>query len=98
MWASDRVHLRSAGHRHLAYCAATLLGVPDARALEALDAALHTDDDVPADTAEWLRRDAVPWVWRRMRGRAAGDGRQAKHEGYVTIDGPAVAREAAARP
>lgn len=98
MWASDRVHLRSAGHRHLAYCAAALLGVPDAGALEALDAALHTDDDVPMGTAEWLRRDVVPWAGRRMRGRAAGDGRRSKHEGYVTIDGPAVAREAAARP
>jgi phosphatidylinositol alpha 1,6-mannosyltransferase len=98
VWATDRVHLGSAGHRHLAYGAAALLGVPDARQLEALDAALHAHDDAPAGGAEWLRRDVLPWAWRRMRGRTAGDGRRAKHEGYVVIEGPAITREAAAHP
>lgn len=97
MWASDRVHLRSAGHRHLAYCAAATLGVPDARALEALEASLHADDDPDATGAAWLRRDVLPWIWRRVRGRAAGDGRSAKHDGYVQIGGPGVSRQAPVR-
>ncbi|MBD3943667.1 glycosyltransferase [Microbacterium sp. NEAU-LLC] len=86
LWADDKVHLRSRGHRYLAYCAAEVLGVPDAEALGDLDAALHADDDPVADRS-WLRRDALPWVWRRLRGRTAGDGRGAKHDGYVLVGG-----------
>lgn len=85
MWASDRVHLRSAGHRHLAYGAAALLGVPDAAALEALDESLHADEDPVSGDADWLLRDVLPWMWRRMRGRSAGDGRSPKHDGWVRI-------------
>jgi phosphatidylinositol alpha 1,6-mannosyltransferase len=100
LWAADRVHLRSAGHRYLAYRAADVLGVPDAEALGGLDAALHgadavfpgsdadpLDDDAPAP-GFWLTRDALPWAWRRLRGRTAGDGRAPKHRGYVEIAGP----------
>lgn len=64
LWASDKVHLRSRGHRFLAYRAADALGVPDAEALGGLDAALHADDDRP-ESGSWLRRDLLPWVWRR---------------------------------
>lgn len=86
MWAADKVHLRSRGHRFLAYRAAEALGVPDAEALGDLDAALHVDDDdVPS--SPWLTRDALPWVWRRLRGRTAGDGRRAKHDGYIELPG-----------
>lgn len=85
MWADDKVHLRSRGHRFLAYRAADALGVPDAEALGGLDAALHADDDVPQPRG-WLTRDALPWAWRRLRGRTAGDGILAKHDDYVRID------------
>ncbi|WP_141933169.1 glycosyltransferase [Microbacterium sp. SLBN-146] len=84
MWADDKVHLRSRGHRFLAYRAADALGVPDAEALGGLDAALHADDDTPV-SGGWLTRDALPWVWRRVRGRTAGDGLVAKHDDYVLI-------------
>jgi phosphatidylinositol alpha 1,6-mannosyltransferase len=86
LWADDRVHLRSRGHRFLAYRAADVLGVPDAEALGELDAALHADDD-PVAEGSWLRRDVLPWAWRRIRGRTAGDGVTAKHSGYVVIRG-----------
>jgi phosphatidylinositol alpha 1,6-mannosyltransferase len=85
LWADDRVHLRSGGHRFVAYRAAEALGVPDAEALGDLDAALHADD-APLG-GSWLRRDVLPWVWRRMRGRTAGDGRVAKHHDYVQLPG-----------
>ncbi|WP_344374718.1 glycosyltransferase [Agromyces tropicus] len=91
VWAEDRVHLNSSGHRALAYAAADALGVPDAAALAGLDAALHGDADdpdaPPLATAEWLRRHAVPWVGRRMLGRTAGDGREAKHDALVHLPG-----------
>lgn len=85
LWAPDRVHLRSGGHRFLAYRAAEALGVPDAEALGELDAALHADD--PVAQGSWLRRDVLPWVWRRLRGRTAGDGLAPKHSGYVVVGG-----------
>jgi len=84
MWADDLVHLSSAGHRLVAYRAAEALGVPDARALLGLDEALHADD-AERSRGTWLTRDALPWVWRRLRGRTAGDGIVAKHTGLVEL-------------
>jgi phosphatidylinositol alpha 1,6-mannosyltransferase len=83
LWADDLVHLRSRGHRLVAYRAAEALGVPDADALLGLDEALHADDDIPQ--GGWLVRDALPWVWRRLHGRTAGDGILPKHDGYVEL-------------
>jgi phosphatidylinositol alpha 1,6-mannosyltransferase len=91
LWADDKVHLRSRGHRFLAYRAAEALGVPDAEALGGLDAALHAEDD-PIAQGTWLRRDALPWVWRRLRGRTAGDGLDPKHADYVLIGGDGQVR------
>lgn len=87
LWADDRVHLRSRGHRFVAYRAADALGVPHADALADLDEAFHVDED-PVASGSWLRRDALPWVWRRMRGRTAGDGLTAKLPDYVIVGRP----------
>ncbi|GAA1974149.1 glycosyltransferase [Microbacterium pumilum] len=91
LWANDAVHLNSRGHRFLAYEAAERLGVPDAGALGRLEQALHVDEleDVPTrlSRAEWLRDHALPWAVRRLGGRTAGDGRDPKHSGFVTIRG-----------
>ncbi|GAA3665420.1 GDSL-type esterase/lipase family protein [Microbacterium marinilacus] len=89
MYADDKVHLSSRGHRYLAYRAAEALGVPDAEALGRLDDSLHgfEPDDDPAPQGDWLRVHALPWVWRRLRGRTAGDGLVPKHAGYVVIPG-----------
>ncbi|WP_345752879.1 GDSL-type esterase/lipase family protein [Microbacterium rhizophilus] len=91
MYADDMVHLSSRGHRYLAYRAAEALGMPDAETLGQLDDALHGFD--PSEDADllpqgdWLRTHALPWVWRRMRGRTAGDGIVSKHADYVLIPG-----------
>lgn len=82
-WGEDLVHLSSRGHRFLAYRAGEMLAVPHADALGALDAALHEHESIGAGL--WWRRHALPWVWRRMHGRAAGDGRRAKHDDYVYL-------------
>jgi len=96
MWAEDRVHLNSSGHRALAYAAAHVLGVPDAAALAGLDAVLHDGADEPdappLPNAEWLLRHAVPWAGRRLLGRTAGDGRVAKHDALVQLPGRADER------
>src|SRR5690606_21088723 len=85
MFADDKVHLASRGHRLLSYRAAEVLGVPDAAHLGDLDDALHADPD-PAQTP-WLTAHALPWIWRRLNGRTAGDGIVAKHSDYVLIPG-----------
>ena len=102
-WAHDKVHLSSRGHRLLAYRAAEALGVPDAETVGELDAALHShevreaarvddrDEDRPV-TGSWLVRDALPWAWRRVRGRTAGDGIVAKHADYIEIPGRGSSR------
>lgn len=83
MWADDKVHLRSRGHRFLAYRAAEALGVPHADELGQLDTAFHDDDDTMP--GGWLRRDVLPWLWRRLRGKTAGDGLLPKHQDYIVI-------------
>lgn len=92
MWAEDRVHLNSAGHRALAYEAARVLGVRDAIELGALEQSVH-DDEGAADRhvrdPEWLVRHAAPWLLRRVRGRTAGDGRSPKHDALIRVLGDA---------
>jgi phosphatidylinositol alpha 1,6-mannosyltransferase len=85
MFADDKVHLASRGHRLLSYRAAEVLGIPDAGHLGDLDDALHAD---PAGTSgPWLTIHALPWIWRRLNGRTAGDGIVSKHSDYVVIRG-----------
>ncbi|PZU39495.1 MAG: glycosyl transferase [Microbacterium sp.] len=83
-WADDRVHLSARGHRVLAYRAADVLGVPDADALGGLDDAFHAVEDAPPE-GSWLRVHALPWVWRRLRGRTAGDGLGPKHNALIAL-------------
>ena len=89
MWAADRVHLSSYGHRVLSYRAAVALGVPGAGELGALDALVH--EDAPEaqvsriSTPAWLWTHVRPWAGRRLRGRTAGDGRAPKHTTLVDV-------------
>jgi phosphatidylinositol alpha 1,6-mannosyltransferase len=83
-WAEDLVHLSSRGHRFLAYRVAEALGVPHAEALGVLDEALHEHERITRRA--WWRHHALPWAARRVLGRTAGDGREAKHDDLVYID------------
>lgn len=62
--------------------AAEMLGVPDAVALGDLDDALHSAD---SSGPRGFTRRVLPWIWRRLHGRAARDGRSAKHSEYVVV-------------
>lgn len=86
MWASDRVHLSSHGHRMLAYRAAEALGMPQARELGDLDVAMHDESgDAQLGTPAWVWTHVRPWLGRRLRGRTAGDGLHAKHDCLVPV-------------
>ncbi|KRC58365.1 glycosyl transferase [Agromyces sp. Root81] len=88
-WAEDRVHLNAAGHRGIAYAAARVLGVRDASVLGELEHAVHDQEEELAGAAvgdaEWLRRHALPWLRRRLAGRAAGDGRAPKRAQLLPV-------------
>ncbi len=91
MWAEDRIHLTTEGHRRVALAALTALGhAPD-------------DDDwtvplSPADPgtrrealrghAEWARSHAAPWVQRRIRGVSSGDQVHAKRPRLTHVRDP----------
>jgi len=89
MWAADRVHLSSYGHRVLSYRAAAALGVEGAAELGALDALMH--DDAPEaritriSTPAWMWTHVRPWAARRLRGRTAGDGLAPKHTTLIEV-------------
>ena len=81
LWADDRIHLTSEGHRRVALAALTALG-------HRTDLADWTTPLPPADRATrgaelrghatWARTHAGPWVQRRLQGRSSGDTISAK--------------------
>ncbi|WP_157156484.1 MULTISPECIES: SGNH/GDSL hydrolase family protein [unclassified Diaminobutyricimonas] len=87
MWAEDRVHLTAAGHRLLASRAAHCLGVPYFE-LGATDVSPLPSSAAPLATLPWLRRYALPWVGRRLRGISAGDGLSPKLPSPVRVSAP----------
>lgn len=82
MWAEDRLHMTSEGHRRVALAAFTSLGFAPEDADWA--APLPPPDPVPSVQAlrghvTWARDHLGPWVLRRLRGRSTGDVLVAKH-------------------
>lgn len=76
MWAPDRIHMTTEGHRRVALAAYAALGHDPADA----------DWQVPLppqpvpgrlqmlrENAQWVREYAAPWVQRRIQGRSSGD-------------------------
>ena len=81
MWAPDRIHLTTDGHRRVAQGALVALGLePDdprwddpLTPLPPLPVSARVKDD-----AEWLRTHVYPWATRRLRKRSSGDERVPK--------------------
>jgi lysophospholipase L1-like esterase len=89
MWASDRIHLSSEGHRRVALLAATTLDqrVDDdtwAVPLEPLPA--RPRRETLREDAAWVRGYVAPWVQRRLQGRSSGDGRVPKRPRPVPVE------------
>jgi lysophospholipase L1-like esterase len=89
MWAPDRIHLTTEGHRRVAQGALVGLGlVPDDPAwddpLTPL-APLAPSARVRSD-AEWLRVHVYPWATRRLRGRSSGDSRVPKRPLMAAVE------------
>jgi lysophospholipase L1-like esterase len=81
MWAPDRIHLTSEGHRRVAMNALGALGYAahDAGWADPLPpAGPISRADAARATARWAREYLLPWVQRRLRGQSSGDAISAK--------------------
>lgn len=89
MWADDRIHLTTEGHRRVAQGALESLGLePDDVAWDdplAPLPPLPRSARVRADVA-WMRTHAYPWATRRLRGRSSGDRRRAKRPELMPVE------------
>lgn len=76
MWAPDRIHLSTEGHRRVALAAYAALGHDPAEADWHVPLPPQPDAgrlEQWRDNAVWAREYAVPWVQRRLQGRSSGD-------------------------
>lgn len=79
--AFDRLHLNALGHYRCAQAVLELLELPfDTHWRDPLP----PTNEVPkiiriAITSLWFFTFALPWMWRRARGRSSGDGRSCKY-------------------
>lgn len=89
MWAEDRIHMTSEGHRRVALAAFAALGY---RPEDADWEAPLPPRPAPAraerlrSDREWLATHVSPWVGRRLRGRSSGDTRAAKRPALAPYD------------
>jgi lysophospholipase L1-like esterase len=79
--AFDRLHLNSLGQDRVANGVLEVLGMPfDPSWRIPLPAAKPTPVLIEkAVTVAWFITFALPWIWRRIRGKSSGDGRSAKY-------------------
>jgi lysophospholipase L1-like esterase len=89
MWAEDRIHLTTEGHRRVAQAALVALGLePDDASWDdplAPLPPLPRAQQLRAD-ATWIREHVYPWATRRLRKRSSGDLRVPKRPGLAPID------------
>ena len=81
-WSHDRMHASTRGHRLFAEAAAQALALPGSN--DDWTAATGDNDDggfwqrVYAQI-QWTHGLLIPWLWRHLRGRSSGDGRDPKY-------------------
>jgi len=89
LWAADRIHLTSEGHRRVALNAFTTLGftVDDVGWADPLPAAPPISRaDAARANAQWAREYVGPWVQRRLRGQSSGDALSAKRPTVAPLE------------
>ena len=89
MWAPDRIHLTSEGHRRVALNAFSTLGfsAKDAGWAIPLPAAPPISRaDAARANAQWAREYVGPWVRRRLRGESSGDTISAKRPALTPLE------------
>jgi lysophospholipase L1-like esterase len=77
-WSADRVHGSPKGHALFAAAAAEALGLPGSNHdwAEIGDGPVRQSlRSMAYSQALWTQNLLMPWLWRHVRGRSAGDGR-----------------------
>jgi lysophospholipase L1-like esterase len=79
--AFDRLHLNTTGHYRVAQAVLERIGAPfDTQWRDSvIDSKKKSWLTRKALTILWLVTFALPWIWRRIRGRSSGDGRSGKY-------------------
>jgi hypothetical protein len=79
--AFDRLHLNTTGHYRVAHAVLERIGAPfDSGWRESAIASKKKPWIIrKALTLLWFLTFALPWIWRRIRGRSSGDGRSGKY-------------------
>ena len=86
---TDRMHLNSHGHTHMAHAVLEAIGVEhglDPVVIEPLPVLRRREQW--AANAQWTREFLVPWVHRRVTGRSSGDSVTPKHPVLTRVDQP----------
>jgi len=76
LWSADRLHANSCGHARIAAALADALGIPGADhswAEPLPEMSRPSPLERLGGEARWIRGHLVPWAWRHLRGRSAGD-------------------------
>jgi lysophospholipase L1-like esterase len=88
MWAEDRIHMTSEGHRRVALAALAALGhdpVEDGWRTPLPPGVRASRREAAAANAQWAREHLGPWVQRRLRGQSSGDRVVAKRPGLEPV-------------
>jgi lysophospholipase L1-like esterase len=93
-WSYDRVHASPKGHILFAAAAAEALNLPNSNHDWAMP---HPDPTQLSVTPggygklRWTQENFFPWVWRRIRGLSAADGRFPKRPELTPVSSPRAA-------
>jgi len=83
---TDRMHLNSHGHTHMARAVLDAIGVEHAlEPVRVEPLPLLGRRDRWAANAQWTREFLVPWVHRRVTGRSSGDTISAKRPSLSSL-------------
>lgn len=79
--AFDRLHLNPEGHWRVSQGVLEVLGYPFDAAWRIPLPPAEPESKLKqrATTVLWFAVFALPWIWRRLRGKSSGDGREAKY-------------------
>ena len=89
LWSDDRLHANSAGHARMAAALAWALHLPDTDQTWADPFPTGWSRSLRASILaeiRWQRVHFLPWAWRHLRGRSAGDGRGPKRPALSEVE------------
>lgn len=91
MWAEDRLHFSSIGHRRIAVEALDTLGLEHSlEPAEVGEPHTRSARDARRENLTWMREHFGPWVVRRIRGVSSGDNISPKRPEAAPIFGQAM--------